>query len=325
VLLLDDLTSSDRDLQTQSIAHGVLLLDQLQPDYGSQRRRLQVLKYRGVRFRGGYHDYSIGADGLMVYPRLVAAEHRRAVGHRRLSSGVPELDTLLGGGLEEGTSTLIVGAAGTGKSTLAAQFAVAAGERGEGSALFLFDESPHTLLSRCSDLGIGLAPLSEAGLARVRPVDPAEMTPGEFTHEIQAAVAAGVKVVVIDSLNGYLNAMPGEHFLTIHLHELLMYLAQRGVATVLIGAHQGLLGTHMQTPVDASYIADAVLLLRYFESKGEVRQALSVMKKRGGAHERTIREFGLGPDGIRVGNVLREFRGILTGIPVFDGDANTLR
>jgi circadian clock protein KaiC len=230
------------------------------------------------------------------------------------------MDLLLGGGIEEGTSTLIVGAAGTGKSTLAAQFATAAASRGAQTAMFLFDESPQTLLSRCDQLSIGLSRAVADSTVSIQQIDPAELTPGELSHAICTAVEErGVKIVVIDSLNGFLNAMPEERFLTIQLHELLMYLGHRGVATILIGAHQGLIGAAMNTAVDASYLADAVILLRYFEAKGEVRQVISVMKKRGGQHERSIREFSLGSDGIRVGRALSEFRGILTGVPIYEG------
>jgi circadian clock protein KaiC len=323
-LLLDDMTATDQDLQTQSIAHGVIHLEVSHPDYGSERRRLRVVKYRGTQFRGGYHDYVIERGGIRVFPRLVAAEHRRASGRVRLPSEVPELDALLGGGLEEGTSTLLVGAAGTGKSTLAAQFATAAAGRGQRTALFVFDEGPTTLLSRCDGLGIGLAAQIDAGLVSVQQVDPAELTPGEFTHRIREAVREKVSLVVIDSLNGYLNAMPGERFVTIQLHELLMYLGQQGVATILVAAQHGMIGSQMQTPVDASYLADAVILLRYFEAAGEVRQAISVVKKRGSRHERTIREFKLDERGIRVGEPLRDFRGILTGVPVYEGPDRSL-
>jgi len=320
VLLLDDLTASDHDLQMRSIAHGVVLLDHQYPDYGAQRRRLQILKYRGVQFRGGYHDYTIRRGGIDVFPRLVAAEHRQIQPRQRLASGVVALDALLGGGLEGGTSTLLVGAAGTGKSTLAAQFVKAAAARGDRAAMFLFDESPQTLLERCGALQIDLQPHVESGRVLLQQVDPAELTPGELVHAIRIAVAEGAKVIVIDSLNGYLNAMPEEHYLIIQLHELLMFLGQKGVATVLTGAHQGIIGTQMRTPVDASYLADAVVLLRYFELKGEVRQAVSVVKKRGGAHERTIREFRLDADGVHVGDALRAFRGVLTGVPVYEGE-----
>ena len=316
VLLLDDLTSSGRDLQVQSIAHGVLLLEQLVPEYGADRRRLRVLKHRGRRFRGGYHDYLIMGGGLTVYPRLTAADHRRLQLEEKISSGISSLDTLLGGGLELGTSTLVVGSAGTGKSSLAAQFACAAGNRGQRAAMFLFDESANTLLTRTEGLGIPVQKHYNEGTIAITQVDPAEMTPGEFADRIRQQVEDGAKVVVIDSLNGYLNAMPGERYLTIHLHELLMYLGEKGVATLLIGAHQGMIGSQMLTPVDASYLADAVVLLRYYEAQGEVRTAISVMKKRGGNHERTIRQFQLEPGGIRVGEPLRHFRGVLTGVPV---------
>src|SRR5512140_2352753 len=319
VLLLDDLTSAARDLQVQSIAHGVVVLEQLTPEYGSDRRRLRVLKHRGRRFRGGYHDYIIGTGGITVFPRLIASEHRQKQSEHKLSSGIAGLDNLLGGGIERGTSTLIVGSAGTGKSSLAAQFVNAAAARGERCALFAFDESVNTLVTRMHGLGVDMQKVIDDGMVSVRQVDPAELTPGEFAHSIRHEVEVGqVSIVVIDSLNGYLNAMPGERYLTIHLHELLMYLGERGVATILIGAHQGVIGTQMFTPVDASYLADAVVMLRYFEAHGQVRQAISVMKKRGGRHERTIREFGLERGGIRVGEPLREFRGVLTGVPIYE-------
>ena len=318
VLLLDDLTATSLDLQMQSIAHGVVLLEQLSPEYGAERRRMRVVKYRAVKFRGGYHDYVIHRGGLRVFPRLIAAEHRQFATRATLGTDIPELDALLGGGVEEGTSTLIVGAAGTGKSTLAAQVAVAAACRGQHAALFLFDESPDTLRTRCQSLNVDLATHIDAGRISFQQVDPAELTPGEFTNCIRTAVEqTGAKIIVIDSLNGYLNAMPEERHLTIQLHELLMYLGQKGVATILIGAHQGLIGSQMNTPVDASYLADAVILLRYFEHRGDVRQAISVMKKRGGKHERTLREFKL-DEGISVGRVLHEFRGVLTGTPSYE-------
>jgi circadian clock protein KaiC len=321
VLLLDDKTSGDPDLQMQSLAHGVVLLEQLNPEYGSERRRLRVVKYRGVKFRGGYHDYAIRTGGIEVYTRLVAAEHRGVAHKDRLCSGIPEMDSLLGGGIEEGTSTLIVGAAGTGKSTLAMQFATSGAERGVQTAAFLFDEAPHTLTTRCDALGLNVSAALQSGRLTLQQVDPAELTPGELTHAIRFAVEQrGVKIVVIDSLNGYLNAMPEEHFLVVQLHEVLMYLGQQGVATILIGAHSGLIGSSMRAPIDASYLADAVILLRYFELPGEVCQAISVVKKRGGHHERTIRELRLGPGGIQIGQPLREFRGVLTGVPVFEGE-----
>lgn len=315
VILLDDLTASDRDLQVQSIAHGVVMLDQLNSEYGVDRRRLRVIKYRGVNFRGGYHDYVIQTGGLRVFPRLVAAEHRQEGRSGKRPSNLPELDALLGGGLEEGTSTLIAGASGTGKSTLAAQFVVAAAGAGRRGALYLFDERPETLLTRCASVNVDLRSCVEKGMVEITQIDPAELTPGELIHNIRTAVDSGVDIIVIDSLNGYLNAMPEERFLTIQLHELLAFLGQRNVSTLLIGTHQGLLGGEMQAPVDTTYLADAVILIRYFESKGEVRQAISVMKQRAGFHERTIREFKMGDGRISVGEVLTQFRGILTGTP----------
>jgi circadian clock protein KaiC len=319
VMLLDDLTAT-QDLHVQSIAHGVILLQHLSPEYGAERRRLRVIKYRGSEFRGGYHDYLIRKGGLIVFPRLVAAEHRRGRGAAKMPSSLPELDALLGGGIEEGTSTLVVGGAGTGKSTIAAQFCAAAAARGQRSIIFMFDESPHTLFTRCGGLSVEVEQYVEAGLISIVQVDPAELSPGELTFRIRQAVENhGAKIVVIDSLNGYLNAMPEERFLTIQLHELLMYLSEHSVASLLIGAHHGVIGTQMQAPVDASYLADAVILLRYFEAKGEVRQAISVVKKRGGLHERTIREFSMHAGRISVGEPLRQFRGVLTGVPVFEG------
>ena len=327
VLLLDDLTAADHDLQVQSIAHGVLHLEQIASDFGSERRRLRVVKYRGRVYRAGYHDFIIQRGGLEVFPRLVAAEHRRARANERMESGLAALDALLGGGLDGGTSTLIVGSAGVGKSTLASLFVAAAAARGQNSAMFLFDESIQTLLTRSAGLGIALEKHVDAGAVAFQPVDPAELSPGQFAHSIRVAVEEnGARIVVIDSLNGYLNAMPDERFLAVQLHELLSYLGQQGVATLIIGAHQGLIGTNMTTPVDASYLADAVVLLRYFEAGGEVRQAISVMKKRGGEHERTIREFRLANGAIEVGEPLRKFRGVLTGVPQYEaGDVSTVR
>jgi circadian clock protein KaiC len=325
VLFLDDLTASDRDLQVQSIAHGVLSLEQLQPDYGAERRRLRVLKYRGVRFHGGYHDFAIRHGGLDVFQRLVTADSRGNKLGERLSSGIVGLDELLGGGIERGTSTLITGAAGSGKSSIAAHFVTAAADRGLRGAMFIFDESRHMLLSRCAGLGMNLDAHVESGRVAVRQLDPAELSPGEFAHTVcRTATAENFGIVVIDSLNGFLNAMPDERFLMIHLHELLTYLGQHGVATILIGVQHGLIGSSMVSPVETSYLADAVILLRYFEAGGEVRQALSIIKKRGGEHERTIRELRLDQGGIRVGQPLREFQGVLTGVPVYAGSSDEL-
>ena len=316
VLVLDDLTAAEHDLQVQSIAHGAILLEQTMPNFGSLRRRLSVTKYRGSDFRGGYHDYAIRRGGLTVYPRLVAAEHRQPSSRERMTSGLAGLDTLLGGGLERGTSTLVQGAAGTGKSTIAALFATQAAARGEHASLFIFDESINTLFSRTAGLGIPLREHVEAGRIDVRQVDPAELSPGELVHLMREAVQKrNASIVVIDSLNGYLNSMPDEKFLIVQLHELLTYLGQQGVATVLVAAQHGMISSHMSSPVDASYLADAVVLLRYFEAEGEVRQAISVVKMRGGDHERTIRDFSMKAGRIRIGEPLREYRGVFTGVP----------
>jgi circadian clock protein KaiC len=316
VLLLDDMAPANGDQQVQSIAHAVIRFEQTHSDYGAMRRRLVVIKYRGTDFRSGYHDYKIVRGGLRVYPRLVAAEHAAPMLLERLPSGIPALDALLGGGVEMGTSTLFVGAPGTGKSSVAVQFAMAAAERGRRSAMFIFDESVNTLCTRCEGLGMDIRRHVASGHVQLRQVDPGEMSPGELVSLIREAVEKSkVQFVVIDSLNGYLNAMPDERFLIVQLHELLTYLGQAGVATLLVGAHHGLIGSQMQSPVDASYLADAIVLLRYFEAEGEVRQAISVMKKRGGRHERTIRDFGMDEKGLHVGEPLRNYRGILTGVP----------
>jgi circadian clock protein KaiC len=323
VLLLDDMTAVEHDLQVQSIAHGVIRLEQFHSAYGSTRRRLVVTKFRGRAFRDGYHDYRIVRGGLQVYPRLVAAEHAPPLVQSKLGSGVAALDSLLGGGIEKGTSTLIVGAPGTGKSSLAAQFAIAAAKRGERTAFFMFDESIATFRTRCAGMSMDIESHLKAGRITLRQIDPAELSPGEFVHALRLAVTVQkADIVVIDSLNGYLNAMPDERFLVVQLHEVLTYMGQAGVATLLIGAHHGLIGTQMQTPVDASYLADSVVLLRYYEHHGEVHQAISVVKKRGGSHERTIRAFSISDTGIHIGEPLRDFRGILTGVPIaLDGSA----
>ena len=316
VLMLDDLTAEAHDLQVRSIAHGALLLEHTMPTFGRQRRRLSITKYRGSQFRGGYHDYEIRAGGLQVFPRLVAAEHRGDTSRARLGSGLREIDMLLGGGIERGTSTVIQGAAGTGKSTIASLFAASAADRGEHATLFIFDESPNTLFTRMAGLQVDLKKHVDAGRMTVQPVDPAELSPGEFAHLVRAAVEEhGSSIVVVDSLNGYLNSMPDEDFLVVQLHELLAYLGQNGVASIVVAAHHGLLGSQMSAPADISYLADTVMLLRYFEAEGEIRQALSVVKMRGGDHERSIRELRMRSGRIRVGEPLRDYTGVLTGVP----------
>lgn len=325
VILLDDLTGKSADGQLQSLAHGVLSLEQLAPTYGTDRRRLRVGKLRGSGFRGGYHDFTVGVGGLRVFPRLVASEHHRPFVSEPTSSGIQAIDTLVGGGLDRGTSTLILGPTGAGKSALAAQYVAAAASRGEPGALFTFDENLGTLMYRAQALGLDLETHVKSGRVLLQQVDPAELTPGEFVHRVRAVVEEhGARIVVIDSLNGYLQAMPAEEFLVIQLHELLTYLNQRGVVTILIATQHGLLGSGMTTPVDASYVADAVILLRYFEAGGRVRNALAVMKKRSGRHERAIREFTLGPRGFEVGAPMESFHGVLTGVPTYTGASEPL-
>jgi circadian clock protein KaiC len=320
VLLLDDRTSEIADLQLESIVHGVIMLEQLAPEYGAERPRLRVVKMRGRQVRGGYHDFVIRQGGLQVFPRLIANEHHRSYSNGKVKSGVLSLDQLLGDGLDPGTSTLLMGPAGSGKSSIAMQYAVAAADRGDHAVMFTFDESLQTVLLRAAGLGIQIQKHIETGDIRIHQINPAEMSPGEFAHRVRQAVDDdGAKIVVIDSLNGYLNAMPEERFMIIQLHELLTYLGQQGVLTILVVAQHGLVGSAMQTPVDTSYLADVVVLFRYFETAGTIRQAISVMKKRTGEHERTLRELTLGAGGIQVGAPLTEFHGILTGVPNFQG------
>ena len=321
VLFLDDRTAPEDDRQLQSIVHGVIQLEQTASAYGKERRRLRVVKMRGLEPRGGYHEISILKGGLQVFPRLVAAEHPLEFQQALLPSGVPELDALLGGGIHRGTATLIIGPAGSGKSSLALRYALSAIERGEHVALFAFDERIQTLLLRARGLGLALEEAIESGRLRIKQIDPAEMGPGEFVASLnRAATEERTRVIVIDSLNGYLNAMPEERAMALQLHELLSVLAQRGVSTFLIMAQHGIIGPAMQSPIDISYLADTVVMLRYFEADGRVRKAMSVLKKRSGIHEETIREYRMGPPhGISVGKPLTGFRGILTGVPSYLG------
>ncbi|MGG5810102.1 ATPase domain-containing protein [Falsiroseomonas sp. CW058] len=319
VLMLDDLTTEVEDKTVHSVAHGVIRLEELAPSYGAERRRMRVVKYRGQRFRGGFHDYTIETGGIRVFPRLVAAEHRRDFARDPQGSGVEDLDRLLGGGVERGSSTLIIGPAGTGKSLLAIQFAMAAVARGEKAALFVFDEELGLLLSRVRAMGIDLAAMQRDGLLTVEQVDAAELSPGEFSHRVRHRVdSRGVSVVVIDSLNGYQSAMPDERDLVLHIHELLQYLNRQGTTTFLPVAQHGLVGD-MKAPVDVTYLADTVVLLRYFEALGRVRRAISVIKKRASGHEDTIREFRIDDGGIRIGQPLAAFQGVLRGVPVYVG------
>jgi circadian clock protein KaiC len=324
VLLLDDQTGGHEDDHLQSIAHGVVILEQLATQYGAERRRLRVGKMRGVAFRGGYHDFGIKRGGLDVFPRLVAAEHITEFAERDVTSGSTELDELLGGGLPMGTSTLLVGPAGTGKSTIATQFAIAAAARGERAAIFAFDENIGTLQSRSRKLGLGVDKAVSNRFMSIQQIDPAELSAGQFAALVRRAAqgqdSLGIpaKIIIIDSLNGYLNAMPEEKFLTAQLHELFAYLSQQGVATILTVTQSGMIG-NMQSPIDTTYLADNVILLRFFEAAGNVRRAISVVKKRNGPHERTIRELDMDGSGIHIGKPLTEFHGILTGVPSYTG------
>jgi circadian clock protein KaiC len=324
VMMLDDLTGERADLQLHSMVHGVILLEQLAIDYGAQRRRLSIPKMRGIQFRGGYHDFSIVCGGLEIYPRLVAAEHHADFLEEYTPSGNDELDKLLGGGLERGTNALLIGAAGVGKSSLALTFAIAAVTRGEYAVFFAFDEGKGTLKARSQTIGLDLEPAIASGKLNVQQIDPAEMSPGEFASLVRHSVERDkARVIIIDSLNGYLNAIPDSRFLILQMHELLSYLNQQGVLTILVLAQHGLVGP-MDTPIDVSYLSDAVIMLRYFEYAGTVRRALSVVKKRSGKHEHTIREFQLGKDGITVGPPLTHFRGVFSGTPVYTGDSSPL-
>lgn len=327
VLMLDDRSerTTNQDPQLQSISHGVVLLERLGIDYGVPRRRLTVSKMRGAEFREGFHDFSIRQGGLVVYPRLVAAEHSQRMDHTNLvASGLQQLDDLLGGGLLRGTSMLLMGPAGSGKSTLVGQYALAEAKRGGTVSCYLYEETRATFLHRSRGMGLDLEPYIDKGLVHLQQVDPAEMSPGEFAHTVRQAVDAGSRLIVIDSLNGYLNAMPSERHLLIHMHELLIYLAQQGVLTLLTVAQHGLVGGTLQVPVEISYLADSVVMLRFFEASGEVRQAISVVKKRHGMHERTIREMAFSGSGPRIGEPLREFQGVLTGVPVYGGSGSPL-
>lgn len=324
VVLLDDLTAEVSDKTVHSVAHGVVRLEELAPEYGAERRRARVTKYRGRKFRGGYHDFTIRTGGLEVFPRLVSAEHRKPIDRTPRSSGLPPLDELLGGGLERGTSCLILGPAGTGKSLLTLQFAVSAIQRGERAAMFVFDEELGLLIERTRRFGMDLQALQKDGSMIVEQVDAAELSPGEFTSRVRECIAdSGAQTVILDSLNGYQAAMPEEHYLLLHMHELLQYLNRQGASTFLTVAQHGLVGD-MRTPVDVTYLADTVLLLRYFEAMGEVRRAISVVKKRAGAHERTIREYEIDGRGITLGAPLTQFQGILRGVPDFVGENHGL-
>jgi circadian clock protein KaiC len=324
VLLLDDLTTDSNDKTVHSIAHGVVRLEEIAPEYGAERRRLRVLKYRGRRFRGGFHDFTIATGGVHVFPRLVSSEHKKGVSREVMPSASAELDALLGGGLERGSSVLILGPAGSGKSLLTLTFVHGAIQRGERAAMFVFDEELGLLFDRTKGLGIDLQAMVDREQLVIEQVDAAELSPGEFADRVRRCVEVhGVQTVVIDSLNGYQAAMPGELALILHMHELLQYLNRQGATTFLTVAQHGLFGD-MKAPVDVTYLADTVVLLRFFEALGRVRRAISVVKKRTGEHEDSIREYRIGRRGITLGQPLVNFQGILRGVPLLVGDGPAL-
>ena len=322
-LFLDDQVANGRDSQLLTLAHGVLRLEHFAPAYGEDRRRLRVVKLRGVKYCGGYHDFAIGTGGLAVFPRLRASTHERSFDGPPLSSGVAGLVRLLGGGIDRGTSTLLIGPAGAGKSIIATQFAMTAAEGGESATIFAFDEGAATFFERTRGLGFDIDKHVSSGKIRLQQLDPAQMSPGEFARTAFAAVERGARLIVIDSLNGYLTAMTDEKFLVAQLHELLSVFAARGVSSILIMSQFGLLG-HMETPVDVSYLSDTVLLLRYFEAAGRIRKAISVVKRRSGKHEDTIRELRVERGGVQVGEPLTSFSGVLSGVPHFHGSVEAL-
>lgn len=323
VLMLDDLTADANDKTVHSIAHAVVRLEELTPDYGAERRRLRVIKYRGRRFRGGFHDFTIVSGGVRVFPRLISAEHKVAFERGMVTTHSKELNDLLGGGVDRGSSVLVLGPAGTGKSVLTLTFIKTAVERGEAVAMFAFDEEIGLLVQRARGLGIDLQPMIDSGKLVLEQVDAAELTPGEFSSRVRHCVEVkNARTVVVDSLNGYQAAMPGEHALILHMHELLQYLNRQGVTTFLTVAQQGLVGD-MKSPVDLTYLADTVVLLRYFEDRGHVRRAISVVKKRTGKHEETIREYQIDHRGVTLGPPLTQFQGVLRGVPSFVGEGRS--
>ncbi len=326
VLLLDDRTINVQDSQLQSIAHGVLVLERITRPYGGNRRRLQIAKMRGTVYREGYHDYLITTGGVEVFPRLIAAEHRGEIVQSPVTSGIPHLDNLWGGGIDRGTSTLLLGPAGVGKSSIAFSYAISAARAGEFVSIFLFEELMSLACKRAAALGLDPRPLMAAGKLHLEQIDPAELSPGEFVQHVRDTVEKqDARLVVIDSLNGFINAMPGEAHLALQMHELLGFLNHRGVVSIIVLSQAGLMGSAMSQPADLSYLADNIMLFRYFEAMGRVRKALSIVKKRSGPHEDTIRELTMKNGCIAIGDALAGFRGVLTGVPTWTGTEQELR
>ncbi len=324
VIMLDDLTTETMDRAVHSIAHSVIHLDQLTPVYGGERRRMRIVKCRGQSFRGGYHDFDIKPGGVMIYPRLVAADHRGPISRTLVKSGLAELDKLVGDGLPTGSSTLLVGPSGTGKTLLVLHYLSAAVARGEPAALFMFDEEIGLLIERAKGLGFDLEAMQKSGLLHIQQMDAAELSPGELAHQVKSCIEVNnIRCLAIDSLNGYQASMPEENYVILHLHELLQYANRQGASTFITLAQHGMVG-EMKGPVDITYLADTVILLRYFEAIGRVRRAMSLIKKRGGAHENTIREFMIGEQGMTLGAPLDQFQGVLRGVPTFVGEAKNL-
>ena len=329
VVMLDDRTSAEHDLQLQSIAHSVIRLEQMAFEYGRSRRRIRIVKVRGVAGTEGYHDFKIRKGGIEVYPQLVPATTRTVAdvnSEVKLSSGISEMDLLVGGGLTPGTCTLFIGPAGVGKTSFALQYIAATARSVDSScAIYLFDERRSTMMHRADHLGMGLTAQVDAGRVTIEQVEPGELSPGEFAHRICQRVDHGdCRMVMIDSLNGYMHAIPTAHSPLVRMHKLIAYLNERGVATLLVAAQHGIMGAAMAAPVDVSYLADAVVLFRFFEAEGQVRKAVSVVKKRTGDHETAIRELVVGPDRVRVGEPLTQFQGVMTGVPTYRGGAGPL-
>jgi circadian clock protein KaiC len=324
VLLLDDRTSENHDLHLHSIAHGVITLEQVPRAFGSERRRLRVIKMRGIKFRGGYHDLTLDTGGITVYPQLVASEHRKGFELRFSSTGNDRLDALLGGGLMPGTNTLLMGPSGVGKTTTAMSCVLAALERGERATYYLFDEGIGTLMARSTALGLDVRRYLENGQLKLAQIDPAALSPGEFSSLIRVAVEEhGATTLVIDSLNAYMQSMPGEQFLLLQLHEVLSYLGQQGVKSLLVLGQHGIVG-EIRSDIDLSYLSDSILLFRFFEAQGAIRSAISVLKSRSSAHERSIRELQLTEKGPKVGDPLTDFEGVMSGVPTYRGRLDML-